>query len=77
MDMTKKLQTSSLDAHLKLSSGIIICGPSQAGKSMWCKQLIKNAPEIFDTPINKVYWYYGEIWSSHLLDFKNDVNVYV
>ena len=33
--------------------------------------------EVFDTPINKIYWYYGEIWSAHLLDFKNNVNIYV
>ena len=27
--------------------------------------------------MNKIYWYYGEIWTAHLLDFKKDVNIYV
>ena len=67
----------SIDARLKLSSGMIICGPSQGGKSMWCKHLIKCANEVYDTPISKVYWYYGAIWSSHLLAFKDDANVFI
>ena len=65
-----------MDARLKHDSGCIVIGPSKSGKTVWCKQLIKHANEIFDIPINKVYWYFG-IWSIGLLDFNNDTNVFV
>ena len=65
-----------IDARLKLKSGCIIIGPSQAGKTMWCKRLLKCAKDVFDTPINKIYWYYG-VWNVGLLDFKNDKNTFV
>jgi hypothetical protein len=65
-----------MDARLKLSSGCIIVGPSQSGKTLWCKRLLKCAKDVFDTPINKIYWYYG-IWNVGLLDFKNDKNIFV
>ena len=65
-----------IDARLRLKSGCIIIGPSQAGKTMWCKRLLKCAKDVFDTPINKIYWYYG-MWNQGLLDFKEDKNVIV
>ena len=73
--MDKKVTES--DACLKLSSGMIICGPSQAGKTVWCKQLIKCTDQVFDTSPKMIYWFYGEIWSPHLLEFKNDTKVSV
>lgn len=66
----------AIDARLRLASGMIIVGPSQAGKTRWCKHLLESANELFDTPINKFYWYYG-IWSAELLDFRKETNMFV
>ena len=57
-----------MDARLKLASGCIVVGPSQCGKTTWCKNVLKHANLIFDIPINKIYWYYG-MWSVGLLEF--------
>jgi len=58
-----------MDARLKLSSGMIIVGPSQSGKTVWCKRLIQCSEEVFDRPVNKIYWYYG-IWNPGLREFQ-------
>ena len=73
--MLGRIYWKAMDARLKLSSWFIIVGPSQSGKT-WCKRLLKSANDIFDTPVNKIYWYYG-IWNVGLLDFKGDTNVFV
>ena len=63
-----------MDARLKLSSGMIIVGPSQSGKTIWCTRLIHNSNEVFDRPVNKVYWCFGQ-WNNSLSDLKRDERV--
>jgi hypothetical protein len=65
-----------MDARLKLASGCIVVGPSQCGKTTWCKKLLKQANNIFDTEVKNIYWYYG-MWSISLLEFKKEVNYIV
>ena len=74
--MLGRIHWKKMDARLKLSSRFIIIGSSQSGKTVWVKRLLKNANDIFNTPSNKMYWYYG-IWNKGLLDFKEDPNIFV
>jgi hypothetical protein len=55
-----------MDARLKIASGCIVVGPSQSGKTEWCKKLLLCSKDVFDEKINKIYWYYGA-WNRGLV----------
>src|SRR5271154_6046355 len=49
-----------MDLRLKMQSSMTISGPTQSGKSTFVHALLALKDIIFDTPPNKIYYYYGE-----------------
>jgi hypothetical protein len=45
---------------LKTPAGIILTGPSQAGKTYFLKELLNNLPCMFDTTFKTILYCYGE-----------------
>lgn len=35
---------------------MLVCGPSQAGKTQFCLKLIKNKEQAFDSHVNEIFW---------------------
>ena len=47
------------DIRLKHNASMIVCGPTQSGKSTFIKRLLRARGFIFDFPLERVFWYYG------------------
>lgn len=45
--------------RLKTPFRLLISGPTQSGKSFFCKKLIENSDRIFDTKFFKIIWILG------------------
>lgn len=48
-----------MDIRLKFDKCMVICGPSGSGKTHFCIKLLKNRKNLFNYPLNKIYWHYG------------------
>ena len=47
-------------SQFKCPSSIIIAGPSQCGKTAFTKQLLQQADSLFERPIRKIVYCYGQ-----------------
>src|SRR5271156_3515199 len=50
---------SIVDFRLKNESAMLICGPSQSGKSTFQHNMLADE-NLFLTKFPKIYWYYGQ-----------------
>ena len=46
-----------MDATLKCPFTMMICAPTQSGKSHWVARLLKYQDDILETPVESVIWY--------------------
>lgn len=49
-----------MDTRFSTPANIIVCGPSQSGKSQLISQLISLKDKLFHPPVKKVYWIFSE-----------------
>ena len=47
-------------SQFKCPSSIMIAGPSQCGKTTFTKQLLQQADFLFERPIRKIVYCYGQ-----------------
>src|SRR5271156_6479119 len=50
---------SIVDFRLKNESAMLICGPSQSGKSTFLRNMLAEE-NLFVTKFSKIYWSYGQ-----------------
>ena len=48
----------STDLRLKCPFTMLISGPSNCGKTTFCKRLLRNRNSIYNVKPNRVYWFY-------------------
>jgi hypothetical protein len=48
-----------LDVRLRMGSCMMVAGPSRAGKSTFCLQLLSHKHLLFDQPPKRILWYHG------------------
>lgn len=54
------MSTSEIhDMRLRHDASMICSGPTQSGKSTFIRRLLLARANLFDRPLDKVYWYYG------------------
>ena len=53
-------QNKPLDMHLINASSMIVAGPTQAGKTTFVNNLLKNCQVMFKNEILKIYWICNE-----------------
>lgn len=58
------------DVRLRQGSCMLVCGPTNAGKSTFVKNLIQHKDIMFDVPPNRVLWFYGISQPAHV-ELKN------
>ena len=51
----------------------IISGPTASGKSTFILRMLHNLKHMFDTPVKKIYYFYG-VWQK-LLEINPDLNM--
>jgi len=61
-----------MDIRFALGNSLIICGPSQAGKTVWVSRLIQHRDVLFKEPVNKIYWFYSA-WQKSYEDLKSKI----
>jgi hypothetical protein len=61
------MSTRGIDARLRLASEMMVCGPSQCGKTVFVNKLISDI-YIFNPKPKHVEWYYGQIKPTTLND---------
>ena len=49
-----------MDFTLKSASSMLVCGPTQSGKSTFVHNLLANKNIMFDTEPSKIYWFHGQ-----------------
>ena len=49
-----------MDLTLKSASSMLVCGPTQSGKSTFVHNLLANKNVMFDCEPNKIYWFHGQ-----------------
>lgn len=59
---------------LKSVSSIIVCGPSQSGKTEWVYKFINNSNELFDRPLKKIYYFY-DVWQPGFSKLNSEVEI--
>lgn len=59
--------TQTYDVRLKLGSVLMVCGPSQCGKSEFVNDLLKQYNIIFNPTPALIRWHYGEVLPTHRL----------
>ena len=59
-------------AQFKCPSSIVIAGPSQCGKTTFTRQLLRNANVLFERPIRKIVYCYGQ-WQECFKDMGGHV----
>lgn len=52
---------SSLDLRLKCPFSMIVCGPSNCGKTTWVTNLLRQQKEVFNVPSTDIIWFY-RVW---------------
>ena len=63
---------TDMDIRFALGNSLIICGPSQAGKTVWVSRLLQHRDLLFKEKINKIYWFYGT-WQKSYEDLKTRI----
>ena len=58
-----------MDIRFALGNSLIICGPSQARKTVWVSRLLQHRDLLFKEKVNKIYWFYGT-WQKSYEDLK-------
>jgi len=59
-------------SQFKCPSSIIIAGPSQRGKTTFTRQLLQQADSLFERPIRKIVYCYGQ-WQECFKDMTSQV----
>ena len=59
-------------SQFKCPSNIIIAGPSQCGKTTFTRQLLQQADYLFERPIRKIIYCYGQ-WQESFKDMAEQV----
>ena len=59
-------------SQFKCPSSIIIAGPSQCGKTTFTRQLLQQADYLFERPIRKIIYCYGQ-WQESFKDMAEQV----
>lgn len=59
-------------SQFKCPSSIIIAGPSQCGKTTFTRQLLQQADSLFERPIRKIVYCYGQ-WQECFKDMTSQV----
>lgn len=59
--------SQTYDVRLKLGSVMMVCGPSQCGKTVFVNNLLQQYDTIFNPPPKHIIWHYGEIIPEHRL----------
>lgn len=49
----------TFDFTLKMGSSMLVCGPTQSGKSTFVHNIIKHRDVLFNVKPSKIYWFYG------------------
>lgn len=49
-----------MDVRFKSPTSLIVYGATSSGKTSWTEQLLRNVNELFDQPIQKIVYCYGE-----------------
>ena len=64
------------DSRIKTPCSMLISGCSQAGKTQWCLNLLKNAERIFTKTPQHVFWFYGvETTTTNALANKENITL--
>lgn len=50
------------DLRFKVPFNMIVCGPTQSGKTTLVKELIKHKDKLFDRPPQRIIYCYGSEW---------------
>ena len=61
-----------MDIRFVLGNSLIICGPPQAGKTVWVSRLLQHRDLLFKEKVNKIYWFYGT-WQKSYEDLKTRI----
>ena len=61
-----------MDIRFALGNSLIICGPLQAGKTVWVSRLLQHRDLLFKESMNKIYWIYGA-WQNSYKDLKTEI----
>ena len=61
-----------MDIRFALGNSLIICGPSQAGKTVWVSRFIQHRDVLFRESVNKIYWFYSA-WQKSYEDLKSKI----
>ena len=48
------------DSRVKAPFGMVVSGPPMSGKTTFVLNLIKNAVDLIDKPIEYIFWFYGQ-----------------
>ena len=54
-----------MDLRLRMGSTMLVCGPSNSGKTVFIMKMIDAAREMFDIPPKIVYWCFGHQTALH------------
>lgn len=55
----------STDLRLKCPFTMLISGPSNCGKTTFCRQLLRNRKYLYNVKPNRVYWFYKAYQASY------------
>lgn len=71
--MTSITQTEPMDLRLKCPFSMIVCGPSNCGKTTWVVELLRKRKEVFNKESDNVIWFY-KVWQDSYERNKDIVN---
>ena len=54
------MNAKSYDFKLKNGSSMLVCGPTQSGKSTFVNGLLQQHEYIFETKPTNIYWFFGQ-----------------
>ena len=59
-DLVPELLSYSMDVRFKSPTSLIVYGATSSGKTSWTEKLLRCVDEMFDQPIQKIVYCYGE-----------------
>ena len=59
-NLVPDLLSNSMDVRFKSPTSLIVYGATSSGKTSWTDKLLRCADEMFDQPIQKIVYCYGE-----------------
>ena len=68
------MEKEVFDVRLKHDSTLVVCGPSNSGKTEIVKRLILHRNAMIDHPPKRVVWFYG-IYQVSLVSFAEEHNI--